>query len=401
MARDNKSICFLSATRGSGSQQHPGGGEISARELLPCIHGLGYAVEIVAPCGSPLALDPNLRTIAAVRPLRIDARIRDGAAFLCAGLSLARFIISSRNRFSVYYGNGYISMKWLVISKLFGRHPVICHLRESDWSCYGTRHAIRMARHVDCFIAISGAVKNAFLLGTGIEPSRVNVVHNGTVVNTRLLDRRELRGQLSELRGIPGTTPLVLMAARTDPLKGHCVFINAIPEVLKVVGDAMFVIAGLQNTSPPEQPSYDAVMKAIQETGVSNHVLTLPFTENVRDLMRAADVVVVPSTAEGFGRTAIEAMAEQTAVVASDAGGLAEIIHDGTDGMLFPSGNGSALAERLIALLTNVNLRERIAVSGRQTAERKYSIQTTAREIDTVIAHLISEAASSSSAPPP
>ncbi len=80
--------------------------------------------------------------------------------------------------------------------------------------------------------------------------------------------------------------------------------------------------------------------------------------------MRCADIVVVPSTQEGFGRTAIEAMAENTAVIASATGGLKEIITHTHDGWLFPPGNHSALAELIISALADPETAQICRTSG-------------------------------------
>ncbi len=130
----------------------------------------------------------------------------------------------------------------------------------------------------------------------------------------------------------------------------------------------------------------DDWQRLIQEMDLDTMVTFLPFRPDVRRLMRSADLVVVPSTSEGFGLTAIEAMAEQTAVIAAEVGGLAEIIQSGHDGLLFPGGDSAALAGAIKRLLANPAERERLAAEGRCTVEARYS---TGRMVDEIEKELL------------
>jgi glycosyltransferase involved in cell wall biosynthesis len=87
---------------------------------------------------------------------------------------------------------------------------------------------------------------------------------------------------------------------------------------------------------------------------------------------RACDLACIPSRAEPFGRTAIEAFAVGTPVVASTVGGLQEILTDGETGVLVPYGDETALADSLRRLLASPDLRQKICTNARREAEEKY-----------------------------
>jgi glycosyltransferase involved in cell wall biosynthesis len=89
-----------------------------------------------------------------------------------------------------------------------------------------------------------------------------------------------------------------------------------------------------------------------------------------------ADVVVVPSQCdEGFGLSAIEAMAFGKPVVASNAGGLREVVSDGQDGMLAPVGNPGELANAIVTILTDDALRDRMGRAARKNVESRFSLE--------------------------
>ncbi|WP_240500238.1 glycosyltransferase [Halioglobus japonicus] len=90
--------------------------------------------------------------------------------------------------------------------------------------------------------------------------------------------------------------------------------------------------------------------------------------------VHSANIVVVPSLSEGFGLTALEAMALSKPVVASDVGGLKEVIIDGESGVLFPAGDSEELASILLELVNSPELMQRIGLAARERAEAAFSL---------------------------
>ncbi|HET7839983.1 MAG TPA: glycosyltransferase [Terriglobia bacterium] len=88
----------------------------------------------------------------------------------------------------------------------------------------------------------------------------------------------------------------------------------------------------------------------------------------MREFWNSLDIAVVPSLYEPFPLVALEVIACGTAVIASKIGGLPEIVVDGESGLLVPAGDASALANAIVSLLTNENLRLRLAEGARRRA---------------------------------
>ncbi|RZN41352.1 MAG: glycosyltransferase family 1 protein [Methanophagales archaeon ANME-1-THS] len=164
---------------------------------------------------------------------------------------------------------------------------------------------------------------------------------------------------------------MILFIGRLVYQKGVNVLIGALPRILAsrtgLKAELKLVIVGEGSMRP--QLERDAAY-----LGVSNHVVFTGYLDDytVRSLLKAADVVVLPSLYEPFGIVALEAMAARTPVVVSDVGGLSELIAHG-EGIKVPPDNSDSLADALITILSDEDEtirieRERMVLRGYQKA---------------------------------
>lgn len=204
-------------------------------------------------------------------------------------------------------------------------------------------------------VANSDAVKRR-LLAEGIKS--VEIVRNGVPV-------RSPRPPLS-------APPTVAFAGRLVREKGPEVLIRAFAKVVTQISNARLLLAG-------EGLERERLDKLIADLNLSSSVSMLghlPRPE-IERRFAAAWVQAVPSCwEEPFANVALEAMMRGTAVVASDAGGLTEIVHHGRTGFLVPPGDADALAEALLHLLQDVRLAERMGRCGREIALTHFSQET-------------------------
>lgn len=275
---------------------------------------------------------------------------------------------------AVFHGNAYLSLKWLAWAKIIADVTTVGYLQESFFDPYHSFRARCFSKLTDRMVAISFAVQNEFLKGTGLPPKRIRCIPHGIPINDP--DKSSTSRQVFwERVGIPATSRVICMVGRTDPLKGHDVLVRAFSLLAEGNPDAQLVLVGLQDSTPGEKQLFDTVMGQVQSLGLSNRVKAVANVSNAREFMRHADIVAVPSISEGLGRVAIEGQAERTCVVASATGGLVEIVTDNRTGCLVPAGDEEALARTLTRLLKDENLRQRLALAGWQQAERKFSVQ--------------------------
>lgn len=199
----------------------------------------------------------------------------------------------------------------------------------------------------DAILANSKAVQQA-LLAEGIEP--VEIAHYSVI------DRPQ-RPPLS----LP---PIVAFAGRLVWEKGADALVRAFAQARSFLPDARLLIAG-------DGPERQHLEKLIQEFNLASNISLLGHLTpgEMEQAFASAWVQVVPSRwAEPFGLVALEAMWRGTAVIASQCGGLPEIVSDGKTGFLIPPNDSEALATALLNVLQDKNLAENLGKNGRQHA---------------------------------
>jgi N-acetyl-alpha-D-glucosaminyl L-malate synthase BshA len=138
---------------------------------------------------------------------------------------------------------------------------------------------------------------------------------------------------------------------------------NEIPALLQLVGDG------------PERPRIEAQVHSL---GLSDHVRFLGDQVELVELLQGSDVFLLPSTTESFGLAALEAMACGVPVVASNVGGVSELVTDGEVGFLAPAGDVAAMAGHVLRLLTDDSLHRRLSQSARHRAESQFQLEPAA-----------------------
>ncbi|MDN5361015.1 MAG: hypothetical protein PWP70_62 [Moorella sp. (in: firmicutes)] len=156
--------------------------------------------------------------------------------------------------------------------------------------------------------------------------------------------------------------------------KGVQVLLEAMPRILAACSEAKLVIAG-------RGPMEGQLQNRARELGVAHKVCFAGYIDDRtrNQLYRAARVAVFPSLYEPFGIVALEAMAAGTPVVASETGGLAEIITHGVDGMRAYPGNVGSLADNILAVLGDDALAERLRANGHRLVTEVYDWENIAR----------------------
>ncbi|MCD6287553.1 MAG: N-acetyl-alpha-D-glucosaminyl L-malate synthase BshA [Candidatus Hydrogenedentes bacterium] len=172
-----------------------------------------------------------------------------------------------------------------------------------------------------------------------------------------------LRCPLLELA--PGGEPIMMHISNFRPVK-------RVPDVLDVFArvnreiPSRLVLVG-------DGPEKMIVRWKIRTLGLHDRVEMLGQQDGIRDLLGCADVFLLPSEHESFGLVALEAMACEVPVVATDGGGLPEVIEDGKTGYLTEIGDCTAMADRVTKLLRDKDLCKRMGQAGRRRAIEHFS----------------------------
>ena len=211
---------------------------------------------------------------------------------------------------------------------------------------------------VSRYISVSNDVAENVVGRLGVPRRLVTVVHNAVPIPETIARNADLRDEL--LAGESG--PLVVTTAQLRDYKGHRHLLTA----ARSVPNAVFAFLG---EGPERQPLEEQAAR----DGVSGRIRFLGHRSDVPAILQAADVFVLPSLNEGLPLAAIEAMAAQLPVVATDVGGTREIVHDGVTGLLVPPADPDALAGALRRLVREPDLARVLAAAGRELAVREFS----------------------------
>ena len=172
----------------------------------------------------------------------------------------------------------------------------------------------------------------------------------------------DVRGHLSA----DPDAPLVGIVGRIDPEKGVDVVVRAMEMLSGPAARAHLVVVGSAGLAPDGYPQR---VRAEAERVLGSRVRFVGRMSDVPSVLRALDVLVNASVAEPFGMSVLEAQACGVAVVGTRAGGIPDFVTDGDNGLLVSSGDADALAKALDALVTDADLRSRVATRARASAE--------------------------------
>ena len=196
------------------------------------------------------------------------------------------------------------------------------------------------------------------------------------------LSKEECRGRL----GLPVDGEIILFLGTLGPHKGPDILVKAMPRIIKDVPDAELVFAG-------EGMMRDELEMLSKKICVEKNVRFAGFVEeSMKPLYyKAADIFALPSTmsTESFGIVNLEAMASGLPIVASRIGGVPDLVKDGENGFLVPPKDSEALAEAIIYLLENEDVREKMGQNGRDKV-KDYSWDRIAKETEKVYYEVLS-----------
>ncbi len=159
--------------------------------------------------------------------------------------------------------------------------------------------------------------------------------------------------------------PLVGIVGRIDPEKGVDVLVRAMGLLRGAAAEAHLVVVGSAGLAPE---GYLQRVRDEAEATLGDRVRFVGRSDDVPGTLRALDVLVNASVAEPFGLSVLEAQATGVAVVGTRAGGIPDFVFDEDNGLLVPSGDEQALAKALERLVTDGELRARLAERGRASA---------------------------------
>jgi glycosyltransferase involved in cell wall biosynthesis len=242
-----------------------------------------------------------------------------------------------------------------------------------------------MLSDVAAVIAVSETVRASVLDRLQLSPDRVRTIPNWIDPSRFQAIERDAARAMFGLRG----NVVVACIGRLTPAKGQEEFVRAAARVAQMRPDIEFLIAGDENEDG--KPFRAQLNRTAASLGLGEKLKFVGQVRNIPELLAAVDVVVIPSWDEGFSLVTIEALAARRAVLASNVGGITGIIRDNQNGLLFAARDVHALTDKLLWLVSDAPLRERLAVQGQRDVYSRFGREQVIDQIEALYLEVLEQ----------
>lgn len=230
---------------------------------------------------------------------------------------------------------------------------------------------IKYRRDVDRIIAISEGVKKV-LVSCGIDKKKIKVVPSG--IDYTPFENVSSKDYLHREFGFGKNDFLVGIVAHLADHKGHKYLIEAAGILKKKAPNIKLIIVG-------KGPLRMELDQKVKEVGVEDIVLFLGFREDVPQIMASLDLFVLSSYLEGLGTSILDAMASHLPVVATEVGGIPEVVIHEKTGLLVPPKDPAALAKAILRIYNDRKLAYSYGENGYRVVHEKYSSRAMAKKV--------------------
>jgi glycosyltransferase involved in cell wall biosynthesis len=226
-------------------------------------------------------------------------------------------------------------------------------------------------RNVDFFSTVSDNLKQYFVNELGMPAQSIEVICNG--VDTKRFCPENGKGRLAQLLAVSNSAPIIISVGRLAEAKDHESLLYVMKWLVDSGRDVHLALVG-------EGDMREHLEVCIRELGLAQCVTLLGNRTDVHELLPDATLFALSSRREGLPMALLEAMAASLPVVATNVGGIHEVILDGKNGFLVPPENPELLAKKIGGILDNPDVAENLGKRGRDAVESNYSMRTTAAQ---------------------
>lgn len=337
------------------SQFHIGGAEIDVMNLSTALLKRGYRVTIASQGGeleSRLPSDVGL--------LHLPILSNAPWAILWNVCRLLLFCIG--HRVTVLNPQSLRGMLLLIPASKLGRLPLLATIHNLH-SQHNSHRAVRLLnRWPDLVMFVSDFERNKFIK-MGLRPEISKVIYSG--IDLDCFHEKILKTDAMWI-GVVG---------RLSPEKGIHLAIEAFSKIHLVFPKAKLMVVG-------DGPERHSLEKLVQQKGLDAKVVFLGAQNDIPHILSQLRLLVLPSLSESLSVVAREAMATKVPVIATDVGGMSELIRHAFNGLLVPSGDVQHLAEAIEVLLESPHLAQHLGRQGRAEIEQRFSMQCWVSNMD-------------------
>jgi glycosyltransferase involved in cell wall biosynthesis len=238
------------------------------------------------------------------------------------------------------------------------------------------------AAMVDRLVALTEGERSDYIAFSVANPKKITTIHSGVNVDQFMKVKRNGKEKKLSL-GLNTNGLVVGTIGWLLPIKGPMYLLKAMTEIWRIHPDIQLVYVGKGDLE-------EEVKEEAYRTGVSGKVKFLGWRDDIPEIMQVLDIFVLPSLNEGMGRVLVEAMASGKPVVASNVGGIPDLVKHGHNGFLVGPGDVNGLSLAIKKLIEDEQLRLKMGAKGRAMA-RDYGVEEMIKKIDDLYTSLYQE----------
>ncbi|UCC95032.1 MAG: glycosyltransferase [Candidatus Omnitrophota bacterium] len=299
------------------------------------------------------------------------------------GLKFKRFLHQEKVDILVTYHFG--SDIWGTIFGRLAHIPVIISNRRDAGFWRKRYHAWAykaVNRWVTKIIAVSDAVKEVVMNQEHVARDKLEVIHNG--IDERRFAIQTDTNAIKQALGLASSSKVVGCVGNIRPIKGHIYLVEAARDILKALNDTHFLFIG-------EDLSGESLHLRVNSFPLSKNIHFLGKRDDIPELLGIMDVCVLPSLSEGLSNTLLEYLAAGKPVVATDAGGNAEVIQNNVNGLLVKKADAKDLATKVLSLLQDSKKAQQLGVHAKECTRAHFSIGRMVKHYQTLFDGLMEE----------
>lgn len=349
------------------------GGEVWMLRTMGELQNRGHHVTLLCRPGTELAERAERQNISTHR-IKITGDFNPATI-----LKIARFL--KQNRIDVILTNMDKELRLCGMAAKLTDHPPVISRRGIDYPLKNKIH-YRLSYNwlANQVVANSQSTKKALLRNAPwLNPDRIQVIYNG--LNPENYDEAHTHDLREELK-IPSGVPLVGFVGQLDERKGFDALLPAFQYLTTISPDAILLLAG---TGPLE----NQIKTFAKENQLENNIKILGFRNDIPNLMRTIDLLVLPSWWEGFGIVLIEAMAAGKPTITTAVSSMPEIVTHEKTGLIVPPHDRQALATALEKIITNPQLARQMGESGQRDVLDRFTLEKMVDKYEALFYQLI------------
>jgi glycosyltransferase involved in cell wall biosynthesis len=269
----------------------------------------------------------------------------------------------------------YLVRRWL------WRRPIALVSTAHAWVILGARGEfyrrldLWLMRRFNHLLAVSQATKDE-MTAAGVSAANISVVHNA--IDTEVWSPLQTTTNLREELGIGQAFPVIGYVGRIMPEKDLDTWLHVAALVAQKYPSARFVLVG----EGRDGTTLRHLQKLATTLGISAQVIFTGYRESLVPAYATFDIFVLTSRREGLPNSILEAMAMGLPVVTTDVAGTSELVFDSVTGFVLPQGDVHGIAQAIIALADNHQLRLRMGTGGRKRVEQEFSFNKRLRRVE-------------------